>query len=142
MSTTTGDTVLWNATDVQDYADIADMSGILAAGPTRGDLILMDWQAGAVWQAGPADTYSMDLPLIMKSDDDGTALEQLRAVQAWRGTQGVLTRRIAVGSTQVDETCEAVCVNAVAVEWSFDARNLVGCVLVFQNLSGGWETAP
>jgi hypothetical protein len=141
MSTTTGDTVKWNGTDVQTYGDIASMEGILAAGPVRGDLITMDWVAGAVWQAGPADVYSMDLPLVMQSDDEGTAIQQLRAVQAWRGTQGVLTRVVMVGSAQVTEVCDAVCVNAVEVQWDLEARNLVGCVLVFQNLSGGWVAA-
>lgn len=138
MTATTSDTVKWNGTDVQTYADIASMEGILAAGPTRGDLITLDWQPGAVWQAGPPDTYTMDLPLVMKSNDDGVAIQQLRAVQAWRGTQGVLTRVVTVGAAQVTEVCDAVIVNAVEVQWDFDGRNLVGCVLVIQNLSGGW----
>lgn len=141
MSTTTGDTVKFGATDVQTLADIADMSGILSKGPVRGDLVVKDWVAGATWIPGPADSYVMPLPLIMKSDtDEGVAIHQLRSVVALAtpGTPFTLTRVVMVNSSQVTETCTAVVFDAIDTEWSFDARNLLGVTLLIHNLSGAW----
>jgi hypothetical protein len=136
------DTILIDGVDVQTVADIMDLSGILSTGPYRADLIVRDWEPGAVAQIGPPDAYTMDLPLLMKSDDPATALGQLRTVQGWAGRILTVTRVITVGATVVTETCQACIVSATAVDWLFDARNLIGCVLMIQNLDGGWTPSP
>lgn len=133
MATTDG--LLIDALDVQTVADIADFSGVLMEGPWKGDLVEFDFQPGAAWEPGDGgETYSFDLPLIMLSDDEDTALGNLATLMALRGTQVVLTRTVA----GADSTCDAAIIASIPVEWNLDARNLVGCTLVFQNLSGGW----
>ena len=133
MATTDG--LLIDALDVNTYADISDFSGVLGEGPWRGDLITMANQPGALWFPGAGgDTYSFDVPLLMKSDDEDTALGQLATFMALRGTQVTLTRTVA-GS---DSTCEAVMTAGIPVVWNLEERNLIGCTLIFQNLSGGW----
>jgi hypothetical protein len=136
------DTIWVDGVDVQTVADIMDLSGMLSTGPYRADLIVRDWYPGAVAQVGPADAYTMDLPLLMKSDDPATALQQLRTVQAWAGRELTVTRVLTVGAATVTETARAVIVSATTVDWAFDARNLIGCVLMIQNIDGGWTPSP
>lgn len=133
------ETLLVDGVDLQTYGWIVSAEGLLATGPYRGDLILQDWVPGAIWQPGPRDTYSFEVPVLMTSPQQDIALGRLRAIQAWQGDQKTLTRRLTVYGTEISETCQAVMVNAVQVSWDFGQRSKVGAVLVWQNLTGGWS---
>ena len=138
ITTTCTDTLLINGTDVQTWAAITNADGLLSNAPQRADIIEQDWTAGAIYQAGPKKTYTFDVPVIMRSSQQDVALGQLRALQAYVGTQVTLTRRLVVNGATVNETCQAVMVNAVQVQWDFTRRAQVRAVLVFQQLSGVW----
>jgi hypothetical protein len=138
ITTTCTDTILINGTDVQTWCAITNADGLLSNAPQRADIIEQDWTAGAIYQAGPKKTYTFDVPVIMRSSQQDVALGQLRALQAYVGTQVTLTRRLVVNGATVNETCQAVMVNAVQVQWDFARRAQVRAVLVFQQLSGVW----
>ena len=131
-------TLLINGTDVQTWAAITSAEGLLSNAPQRADIIEQDWVNGAIYQAGPKKTYSFDVPVIMRSSQQDVAFAQLRALQAFVGTQVTLTRRLVVSGATINETCQAVMVNAVQVQWDFTRRAQVRAVLVFQQLSGVW----
>jgi hypothetical protein len=137
-----GDTILIDGVDVQSVADIMDLSGILSTGPYRADLIVRDWEPGAVAQIGPPDAYTMDLPLLMKSDDPNVAMQQLRTVLSWAGQVTTITRVLTVAGSVVTETCQGAIVSATTIEWSLDAPNLLGALLMIQNLDGTWTPSP
>lgn len=133
------DSLLINGTDIQTWAAVTDASGLLSNGPQKGDLIEGDWTAGAIWQQGPKGLYSFPVPVIMRSSQQDVAFGQLRALQAFVGTQVTLTRRLVVDGATVNETCQAVMTAAVQVDWDLSRRAQLRAVLVWQNLSGGWS---
>jgi hypothetical protein len=129
------DTLLIDGADIQTWAAITSAEGLLTNPPQRGDLIEQDWVAGAIWQQGPKDAWTFDVPLIMRSSQQDVAFGQLRTLQAMVGTQRTLTRRLVVDGATVNETCQAVMVNSPQVVWSFESRNQIRAVLVFQGLT-------
>lgn len=131
--------LLVSGTSLSTLALITSWEGILSDGPTRGDIIEQDWLPGALWQPGPAGTYSFEVPVTMLSHTPDVAIGQLRTIQGWKGVQRTLTRQITVNGVAVSETCAAVMVNAVQVRWDLKLRSKIDAVLVFQNLSGGWS---
>lgn len=133
------DTLLIDGTDVQTWCAITDASGLISNGPQRGDLIEADWAAGATWQPGEKAAYTFDVPVIMRSSQQDVAFGQLRALQAFVGAEVTLTRRLVVNGATVNETCQAVMVNAVEVQWDFTARAQLRAALIFQQLSGAWS---
>jgi hypothetical protein len=135
-------TLLIDGNDLQDHALIHDISGLVGNAPNRGDVIRMDWTDGAVWDPGPNDAYDFDVPVTMKGLSEADALEDLAWLQSWQGVEVTLTRRLTRGSTQTDETCQAVLVDAIQISYDFDARNLMTAFLVFTNLSGVWTVVP
>lgn len=140
ITSTCVDTLLIDGTDIQTVAAIVSAEGLLSNGPYRGDVITQDWSPGAIYQAGPMATFTMDVPVIMRSSQQDVALGQLRTLQAMAGTQKTLTRRLVVNGATVSETCQAVMVNAVQVQWDFTRRAQVRAVLVWQVLSP-WVSA-
>jgi hypothetical protein len=131
------DTLLIDGIDIQAYAKVTDASGLIDTAPAGGDLIVMDWTAGGVWQAGAPQPYTFDVQLLMAHEDDAGALADLQWLQQWIGREVTLTRRITVGAAQVDQSCRAVVINIIP-SWSFESRNLMDATLRVQNLSGGW----
>lgn len=129
------DTLLINGTDIQTWCAITSAEGLLSNPPQRGDLIEQDWTAGAIWQPGPKDAWTFDVPIIMRSSQQDIALGQLRALQAYVGTQVTLTRRLVVAGAVVNETCQAVMINSPQVQWDFSRRAQVRAVLLFQGLT-------
>lgn len=130
---------LIDTTDVQDNAHITDWSGILSDGPTRGDLIEKDYVPGAVWQPGPAGTYSYDVPVTMKSHTHDVAVGQLRTLQALKGVQRTFSRTLLVNGVSTTETHEGVIISAVQVSNDLRVKNKIDAMLIIQNLSGGWS---
>lgn len=119
-------------------ADIMDPSGLLSDAGSKGDLIEFDFQPGAVWQAGPRETYSFDVPVELVGDRE-QALTTMRSLQAKVGQQVTLTRRTSDAGVVRDETCDAVMVNAITVAWPTEDHAPKTAVLVFQQLSGAWS---
>jgi hypothetical protein len=131
--------LLVDGVSLQSLGLIVSAEGLLSTGPTKGDLILQDWTPGAIWQQGPPDTYSFEVPVVMKSRLQDVAIGMLRTLQSWQGTKRTLIRRLTVDGVQIEETCQAVIVSAPQVVWDFRERQKISCVLVFQNLSGVWD---
>lgn len=140
VCTDPNNTILINGTDIQTVAAITSAEGLLSNPPQRGDIIEQDWVAGAIYQAGPKKTWQFEIPVIMRSSQQDVALGQLRTLQALVGTQVTLTRRIVVNGATVNETCQAVMVNAVQVQWDFTRRAQVRAVLQWQGLTP-WAAA-
>jgi hypothetical protein len=132
------ETLLIDGTDVRTWAYITNAEGLLSNAPQKGDIIEQDWVAGAIWQPGPKGPYTFEVPVVMKSRLQDVALGQLRAMQAYVGTQVTLTRRMTVNGAVVNETCQAVMANAVQVNWDFRTRARIDAILVWQQLSGVW----
>jgi hypothetical protein len=128
-------------TDLSLTAHITSWDGILMKAPTRGDLIELDFIAGAVWQQGPAGSYDFDVPLVMKSQDPGTAVGQAVAIQALAtGATTTFRREFYSGTTFVMQTCSGVISQAIPLDWDLGVRSKVGMVLICTNLSGTWTT--
>lgn len=127
------DTLLVDGVNLGQWAQIENPDGLLSTPPVRGDLIEFDFQPGGVWQPGPVGAHTFDVGFVMLATERGAAIEQLRAVQAALkpGTQVTLTRRITVGATQVDETCQAVVASSTEPQWGTVKRLLV----IFQGLT-------
>jgi hypothetical protein len=134
-------TVKIGGTDVGTYAYITDWSSILQKPPTKGDLIELDFVAGAVWQQGQAGSYDFEIPLVMKSQDAGTAVGQARTVQGLcTGATTTIRREFYSGTTFVMESCSGVISQALPLNWDLSMRSKVGLVLICTNLSGTWTT--
>ena len=128
-------TLLINGTDIQTWAAITRAEGLLTNPPHKGDVIESDWLDGAIWQKGPKGPWTFEVPIICRSSQQDIALGQLRALQAFTGTQVTLTRRIVVNGSVVSETCQAVMVNSPQVLWSFDRRAQIRAILIWQGLT-------
>ena len=120
---------------LSDYAWIVSAEGLLSTGPSRGDLIELDFQPGAVWQPGPAGTHLFEVPVVMNTPVQDVALGKLRIIQSWEGVQRTLVRRLTVDGVQISDTCQAVMASATRVVWDFRQRGKVGAVLSFQALT-------
>lgn len=128
-------TLLINSVDIQTWCAITSAEGLLTNPPQRADIIEQDWTAGAIYQAGPKKTWQFEVPIIMRSSTQDVALGQLRTLQAMVGAQKTLTRRLRVNGATINETCQAVMINAVQVQWDFSRRSQIRAVLVFQGLT-------
>lgn len=127
-----GETFKIGATDLSTTAYITSWEGILLAQPYRGDLIELDFTAGAAWEAGEAAPYTIDIPLVMKGTDVGTAISQMRAIQALAdGTEKSIVRTLTSGTTSVSEANTGVVTSATPV-WDLRNRKRVGLVLTVQ----------
>lgn len=135
ITATCTETLLINGTDIQTWCAITSAEGLLTNPPQRGDIIEQAWTDGAIWQKGPKGTYSFDVPVIMRSDQQDVALGQLRALQAFVGDQVTLTRRLTVNGVVVNEACQAVMASATRVVWNFRQRKQIRAILIFQSLS-------
>jgi hypothetical protein len=134
-------TVKIGGTDLGTSAYITSWDGILMKAPTRGDLIELDFADGAVWQGTAKGTYSFDVPLVMKSQDPGTAVAQARTIQALAtGATTTFRREFYSGTTFVLEACSGVISQAIPLDWDLSVRSKVGMVLICTNLSGTWTT--
>lgn len=128
-------TLLINGADVQTWAAIVSAEGLLSNPPIRADILEQDWVAGALVQIGPKKTWTFEVPLICRSSQQDIALGQLRALQAFTGTQVTLTRRLVVNGATVNETCQAIMINSPQVVWDFARRAQIRAVLLFQGLT-------
>ena len=134
-------TVKIAGTDLTTTMHITNWDGILMKPPTRGDLIELDFVAGAVWQQGPAGSYDFEIPMVAKSQDPATAVSQARAVQALcSGAAQAIRREFYNGTTFVMESCSGVINQAIPLNWDLAMRSKVGLVLIVTNLSGTWTT--
>ena len=128
-------------TDLSLTAHIVSWDGILMKAPTRGDLIELDFIAGAVWQQGPVGSYDFDVPLVMKSQDPGTAVGQAVAIQALAtGATTTFRREFYSGTSFVMQACSGVISQAIPLDWDLSVRSRVGMVLICTNLDGVWTT--
>lgn len=134
-----GETLIFGSTDIGATAHITldGWAEILKGGPTRGDLIELDFQAGAQWVPGEAGTYSIVVPVTMQSSDPETAWGDALALSALRGVEDDLTRVYTTDSGTITESCRAVITGEVAMNWG--PRSMVTVVLVFQILTE-WES--
>lgn len=120
--------------DVSTVAYIEDASGLLGVGPYRGDLIELDFVAGAVWEAGEVGTYSFDLPLLLKGADESAILANFRTLQALQdGVAKTITRTFTAGSA-VSESCTGV-VTLVQPAWDFGMAKAFRVILIVQVLT-------
>ena len=127
-----GETLKIAGTDLSTTAYITSWEGILLPQPYRGDLFSPDFVAGGVWEPGVADVYSFEVPLVMKSQDVGTAVGQMRAIQAFAdGTEKRVTRVFTSTTTTVTESCDGVVTSATPL-WDLRFRNRVGLLLTIQ----------
>jgi len=134
-----GETLKIAGTDLSTTAHITSWEGILLAQPYRGDLIELDFVAGAVWEPGEAAAYTFEVPLVMKSQVPDTAVGQMRTIQAYAdGTEKRITRVFTSTTTTVTESCDGVVTSATPL-WDLRFRNRVGLLLTIQTL-GPWVT--
>lgn len=134
-----GETLKIAGTDLSSTAYITSWEGILVAPPNRGDLIEFDFVAGAEWVAGEMQAFTFEVPLVMKSQDVGTAVSQMRTIQAFAdGTERAIVRTLTVGTASVSETCQGVVTSATPM-WDLRMRNKVGLLLTIQALTD-WTT--
>ena len=134
-------TVKIGGTDLGTTAYITSWDGILMKPPTRGDLIELDFVAGAVWQQGQAGSYEFEIPLVMKSQDPATAVKQATDIQALcSGAAQAIRREFYSGTTFVMQSCSGVINQAIPLQWDLAMRSKVGLVLIVTNLSGTWST--
>jgi hypothetical protein len=134
-----GETLKIAGTDLSTTAHITSWDGILIAPPYRGDLIELDFEAGAVWEPGEMGAYTIDVPLVMKSQDVPTAVGQMRAIQAYAdGTEKRITRVFTSGTTTVTESTDGV-VTSATPNWDLRFRTRVGLLLTVQ-IIGPWVT--
>lgn len=136
-----GETLHIGGTNLSTTAHITSWEGILTEGPTRGELIELDFVAGAVWQGTLAGAYQFDVPLVMKSQDVPTAVAHAKAIQALRGTVTTVTRVYTTSAGTVTETCQGIVSDALPLVWDLRQRNKIGLLLTITNLSGGWTAA-
>lgn len=134
-----GETLKIGATDLSTTAYITSWEGILLAPPYRGDLIEMDFTAGAMWVEGEAATYTFEVPLVMKAlNDPAAAIADMVAIQGFvDGTSHTITRVFTSDTTSITHYCSGVVTNAIPV-WDLRDRNRVGLILTIQNLTGLW----
>ena len=134
-------TVKIGGTDLGTTAYITDWSSILQKPPTKGDLIELDFVAGAVWQQGAAGSYDFEIPLTMKSQDPATAVGQALDIQALAtGAATAIRREFYDGTSFVMQSCSGVISQAIPLNWDLAMRSKVGLVLIVTNLSGTWTT--
>jgi len=131
------------------FGCIEDWSGILSEGPIAGDIIEQDWVPGAIWQRGPAKTFSFDVPFtalvstptnpnIWDSYSNGMA-----ALKLYRGPLLTLRREFydTVGTRVMREQAAGVLVTDLAMKVGIGRVLNTACV--FQHLSGEWlEVSP
>jgi hypothetical protein len=131
-----GETLSIGTTDLSDTAYITSWEGILNAAPYRGDLVELDFRPGAVWQPGEVGAWTFEVPLVMRSQDTGTAVAQMRAIQALcDGEEHTVVRTFTSGTASVSESCQGVVTSATPV-WDFGFRSRVGLLLTVQALTG------
>jgi hypothetical protein len=107
-------TVKVGGTDLGTTAYITNWDGILMKPPTRGDLIELDFVAGAVWQQGQAGSYDFEIPMVMKSQDPATAVGQALDIQALAtGATQSIRREFYDGTTFVMQSCSGVINQAI-----------------------------
>jgi hypothetical protein len=134
-----GETFKIDTTDIGATAYVTSWEGILNAPPSRGDLIELDFVAGGVWQSGEMAAYTYEVPLVMKSQDVGTAVSQMRAIQAFcDGTTHTMHRVFTSGTTSLHDAHSGVVTSATPV-WDLRFRTRVGLLLTVQALTE-WVT--
>lgn len=134
-----GETLKIGGTDLSTTAYITSWEGILDAQPYRGDLIELDFTTGGVWQGGQAAAYTFVVPLVMKGTDVGTAVSQMRAIQAFAdGTEKSIVRTFTSGTTSVSEATTGV-VTSATPQWDLRFRKRVGLLLTIQ-VTDVWAT--
>ena len=120
---------------------VKDWSGLIAFGPTGGDVMEFDWTDGADWEAGPRKPYSFDIPTAIYDGSAKSVYEAFLVLQTLSAIQGVAVTlrrefRNAAGTLVARHQCAGV----LATDLSPRARGnraLVGS-FVFQNISGLW----
>jgi hypothetical protein len=134
-----GETFKIDSTDLGSTAYITSWEGILNEPPTRGDLIELDFVAGGVWQGGEMAAYTFEVPMVMKSQDVGPAVAQMRAIQAFcDGTTHTMHRVFTSGTASLHDACTGVVTSATPV-WDLRMRSKVGLLLTIQALTE-WTT--
>ena len=134
-----GETLKIDGTDLSTGAYITSWDGILSAQPYRGDLIELDFVAGAVWEPGEAAAYTFEVPLVMRSQDHNVAVSQMRTIQAFAdGDEHRITRVFTSNTTAVTESCDGV-VTSATPNWDLRFRSRVGLLLTIQ-VTSAWVT--
>ncbi len=129
-----GETLKIGGVDLSTTAYITSWEGILATQPVRGDLIELDFTTGGVWEKGMPGAYTFEVPLVMKSQDVGTAVGYMRTIQGYAdGTEKRITRVFTSGTTTVTESTDGVVTSATPI-WDLRFRTRVGLLLTVQVL--------
>ena len=133
-------TLLINGEDLGDMAAIVNWDGLLDVGEPKGDLVVFDFEGGAVWlPAGVVDAYTMVVPIVMKATPEDAAIADVLLLDALLGVEVTLTRRLLKAGALVDHTCQAV-MSSRPTQWDLDVLGRVPVTLTFQNLTG-WVPA-
>ena len=127
-------TATFNGVNLSTHALITDWSGLLTPPPFDGEVIEYDWQPAADWEPGEFDAYTIDVPLLMRSQDMDTAIGDAAAIAALvDGQEHTLTRTYTPHGVTVTESVQAVMTGATPVP-DFEALQ-VRLVCLFQVLS-------
>lgn len=123
-------TATFNGVNLSTTALITDWSGLLTPPPHDGDVIEYDWSAGADWDPGETEAFSIDVPLLMRSQNMDTAIGDAQAIQALvDGQQHTLTRTYTPHGVTVTQSVPAVMTGAAMVT-DFGARQVrLVCIL-------------
>lgn len=129
-----GETLKIGGVDLSSTAYITSWEGIFQSPPYRGDLIELDFTTGAVWEPGEVGTWTIDVPLVMKSHDVPTAVASMRTIQGYAdGTEKRITRVFTSGTSTVTESADGVVTSATPL-WDLRFRTRVGLLLTIQML--------
>ena len=128
-------TLLIGSFDLLSVASIENWDGLLDTGDPKGDLIVFDFQGGAVWQpAGVFDAHTIVIPIVMKAATEDAAVADVLALNAYLGVQVTLTRKTLLDGVLTSHTCTAV-MSSRATQWDLDYLGRVPVTLTFQALS-------
>lgn len=144
------DTILIDATDLQDLVDVDDLSGLHAPGTRRGGNPKFPGVRGSTYVPKVYDEYSFDIPVTISCEDASgviPATEHERRAQFLANLQALeavldvgqitLTRRLAApGGGVVEHTCSGEYVGGLAV--SLLNPETGRTVLQFLNHDGCW----
>lgn len=122
---------------------VKDWSGLMAFGPTGGDLMEFDWTDGADWEAGPRKPFSFEIPTVIYDGASTSPYEAflvLNTLSAIQGEEVTLRRefRNSSGTLLRRDQCAGVMVSDLSPRLRGN-RALVGA-FVFQNVSGLWTS--
>jgi hypothetical protein len=132
-----GQTLLINGFDLDTVAGITNWDGLLDTGEPKGDLIVLDFHTGAVWEpAGPGmfEAHTIVVPIVMRATPEDAAIADLLALDAYLGVEVTLTRKTLLDGVLTSHTCQAY-MTSRPTQWDLDMLGRVPATLTFQALT-------